>query len=657
MPRAEPALAGLLARIRRSRARDPRLFAVRAALSAVLLSLLLFLCFGPHPWSEGVAERVREGRPIRPIDYARTWGFWAAAANALIVSGLLATVRGWIGPARAAERTELRSRPMPAWARVLLAGALATSAILAWPRLTFSWWDDEEYAVRRYIDGAHVAGAEGLRFERIEWRDTFWDDREANNHVPQSVLSRLSLSIWRFVARPELPFADERAVRFPMYLAGIASVAMTGFFLHRLGFVAAGVGAAWLLALHPWHIRYASEARGYALLLLLVPASWVLLVDILERGTWRRWIAYGLVQTVLLWTHASMIHQLAVTNLIALVLVWRLRRDSPQGLREQMTRLLVTNLASAGLFAQLMLSNLVQVLRYLESWQGEESSVPALREVGAHLLAGVGWQARDPHYVSVGALAGAEPTWFAALLAFVAACFVAGTIRLLRAGVVPRLLLPALLLPALLLYLVSELRGDRFFSWYVLFALPGLASVVSAGATWALSTSSARSLRFGLCAVMCVAGLGMFAWGSQDARTALRAGSVVPSRESVLLTRPTLDPSDPANASIITASFSRPAAYYDPLGRWVDDVEQLQAFMAEADAAGQTLYMNWGRPDLAAQRATDLVDFVVLSGHFEEVATLWGFEKRGKRLVYRYRRTPGTETREAPGPANPAPHR
>ena len=62
--------------------------------------------------------------------------------------------------------------------------------------------------------------------------------------MPQSALSRVSLAIWRAVTRPELPLADERAVRFPMYLAGIASVAVLGLFLQRLELAAAGIGAA-----------------------------------------------------------------------------------------------------------------------------------------------------------------------------------------------------------------------------------------------------------------------------------------------------------------------------------------------------------------------------------------------------------------------------
>lgn len=631
--------------VRRAHASNPRAFRAGVGLGAVLAALLLFLAFGPHPWDEGVAERVREGKPIRPIDYARTWGWWTAAGNALLCAAMLATLRRWLGPADPGERRELAPPRRRPWFVAGVAGAVAASALLAWPRLGFSWWDDEEYCVRRYIDGSYVTGPSGeIRFESLEWRDTFWDDREANNHVPQSALSRASLAVWRAVARPELGFASERAVRLPVYVAGVASVAAAAWFLQRIGLVAAGVAAAWLLALHPWHIRYASEARGYGLILLLLPVSWALLVDVLHRGTWRRWLAYAAVQCLLLWTHASLLYQLALTNLVALgALVW-LHRGSPR-LRDQVARFAVANLASAGLFAQLMLPNLVQVTKYLDEWRGGGGGVP-LREIGSHLLAGVAWRVREPeHYVDLATLAAAEPVafWLAVVLA--ATLLAAGLARLLGAGGLRALLVPALLLPGPLLYAASWLRQDRFFTWYLVSALPGLAAVASAGLTWPLARRSRSRVPAATGTALIASWLGLFAWLTADARSAVRAGSVVPSRESVLLTRPTLDPYAPENARILTASFSRPAAYYDPATRWVDDVAALQTLMAEADRRGVPLYLNWGRPDLAAQRATEILRFIESSGAFEEVATLYGFEKRGKRHVMRYRGSSGTAAR------------
>ena len=52
------------------------------------------------------------------------------------------------------------------------------------------------------------------------------------------------------------------------------------------GPLAGGVGA-WFLALSPWHLRYAVEARGYSSMILFVLLGLVFLVKALERGSWQ----------------------------------------------------------------------------------------------------------------------------------------------------------------------------------------------------------------------------------------------------------------------------------------------------------------------------------------------------------------------------------
>ena len=90
MARQEEGETGLIERIRRSRARDPRLFAARVGLAALLLALLLFLGFGPHPWSEGVAERIREGKPIPVFGDGSTSRDYTHVSD--IVDGVIAAI-------------------------------------------------------------------------------------------------------------------------------------------------------------------------------------------------------------------------------------------------------------------------------------------------------------------------------------------------------------------------------------------------------------------------------------------------------------------------------------------------------------------------------------------------------------------------------------
>jgi hypothetical protein len=170
----------------------------------------------------------------------------------------------------------------------------------------------------------------------------------------------------------------------------------------------------------------------------------------------------------------------------------------------------------------------------------------------------------------------------------------------------------------------------------VVFALPGLALLVAAGIgapALALRPPRARAALAVACTASFVA---LFAWVTHAPRSALRSRSIVPLRESVLLTRPTLEPFAPENARIVTVSFQRPAYYYDPLFVWLNTPEALEARLAEADAAGHTLYVNI-RYGLATRRLPELVQLVEDRARFETVGVLHGYIHGNERRVYRYR--------------------
>ena len=91
----------------------------------------------------------------------------------------------------------------------------------------------------------------------------------------------------------------------------------------RLFGVRAGQIALSLLALHPYHIRFAQEARGYSLMLLLVTASTLLFVRATEsssphsRGVWA---AYVLTSAIAAYAHFyASLALLAQWTLIAIV--------------------------------------------------------------------------------------------------------------------------------------------------------------------------------------------------------------------------------------------------------------------------------------------------------------------------------------------------
>ena len=179
-------------------------FRVAALLAGVALLLVVRLIVGDNPWEGGIAERLGEGKHLRPVDFARTYGWWSAALNLPLCLGLLATRRHWF--TRSEPRESISLRPPDAMPRRLVVATLAAVVVLALlglPRLGHSFWDDEEYSVRVAIDGAYFQGLDDqLDFDDVRWRDTLWHYHKPSNHVPQSILSRLALGVWRSAARP-----------------------------------------------------------------------------------------------------------------------------------------------------------------------------------------------------------------------------------------------------------------------------------------------------------------------------------------------------------------------------------------------------------------------------------------------------------------------
>jgi hypothetical protein len=131
--------------------------------------------------------------------------------------------------------------------------------------------------------------------------------------------------------------------------------------------------------------------------------------------------------------------------------------------------------------------------------------------------------------------------------------------------------------------------------------------------------------------------LGGYAWLSHGIRSSLRSVSIQPTREAVLLMRPTQDPFAEENRDILTVGWQRLPEYYDPNIREISRGEELLALLDEADRTGRQLYATYGRTNLARRRYPELIELVERADLFEPVGRLYGFEPRGMARVYRYR--------------------
>ncbi|MCP5066672.1 MAG: hypothetical protein GY946_08905, partial [bacterium] len=350
---------------------------VRIAIGVLATLLLVHLTTGENPWSFGSWDRVELGQGVKPRD-AMPFVWLASLGNFVLLLGLGASARFWLRPVNARETPddaqeapddaqEAPATVSPTTHRVLLRRILIGAAMVAllvqiWPRMDHSLWVDEEYSARRSILGQYEIENDGtLDWDNLKWRDTFWAYRQPNNHVPFSILSRISTRI-AGASRPEDDV--EFALRAPAMLFGLLGLPAMASLATRIGLPWAGVFAAWLLAIHPWYMRFASAGRGYSLLLFLLPLYWGTAWNLLQQASWRRFAAFGALQFLLIWSYPAVFLLVALTNLWLLFEWWRARGSGSTFLRLSM-RTGLTAFVGAMAFFQVMTPNLIQLSGYL----------------------------------------------------------------------------------------------------------------------------------------------------------------------------------------------------------------------------------------------------------------------------------------------------
>ena len=141
-----------------------------------------------------------------------------------------------------------------------------------------SLWFDEVLTLNTAVQGLAAAG-------------------QVRDHPPLLYwLATLSLSMFP---------ANEFALRLPSLFAGILAVPLLINFGKTAPLPAAGLWAGFLLAISPFHVRYAQEARHYALLLFFALLSLLFLYRALNNSSMRNWLIYGLATSMMLSVHFS----------------------------------------------------------------------------------------------------------------------------------------------------------------------------------------------------------------------------------------------------------------------------------------------------------------------------------------------------------------
>ena len=616
----------------------------RLALAAALAVLLCWLAGPFTPWRLHGLEGVLP-KPGQKLVYTVFAGLsLAAAVNAALCVLLLATSSLW---ARELPAARLRAaEPKRAFGRgawLLLLAAAALGGALRWPLAHRSLWWDEAWSVRKVIVGEWEPRGEGqpggFEFDATGWLETLWYYRTPTNHVLYSAAARTSLAAWRTATGAPPEAFDEFALRLPAWLAAIASIVLVGLLVRDLGFPRAGPVAAFLLALHPWHIRFGADGRGYSFVVLGTLAGGWLLLRALSAGRWRDWLAFAGSQAALLWTFPLALYVPLVLG-PAGALACVLGRDSAGVRATQLMRFAVATLVAAMAYFQAMTPNFAQMRLDLYD---EAAGVPQGwgRILWVYLATGLRERATslpDSEFPTLLGMTQTRPWLPLVVYGLLPTLALGGLARAwLRGGAAERAALAGVVLPTPLFMLHRELQGFALFHRFAAFGLAGVVPLLALGLEGAVSAALRpwRAPRAAHAAALALA-LAAFAALVAPQLRLLATRPIEPTREVVaFLERAQAGVPGGAIRAGVGLGGDVPRVY-DPSIREVNTLEELVALTSEARSAGKPLYVFYGYGTLNHKRRPGLFAPIDDPRLFEPLGHVDGLETESVYRVLRY---------------------
>jgi len=348
----------------------------------------------------------------------------------------------WPASPASSSRTSWPSDKAAQW--ILWALIVPVAAVLRFHDIAAkSFWLDEGMS-------AEIARLPWLQFFRVLW------NREIN-----MALYYLLLRFYMHIG------SSETFVRGLSVLFSVATVPLIYALGARLFGRAAGLTAAWLLAIGAYQVRYAQEARAYALAAFLATLATWLLVRNLQRPAFARWGAYSAVCALLV--YAQLFGALLVLA-HGVSLLW-LPRDSHG---KNHLRNVWKDFGRAVRWFVWLILPVVAVAVHIGSTPAAWIRLPTAGDLSGFFQAAAG-------------NAGIGPVWLDALLLLAAALALRSAWRDKAGSASPNLgnwptvLVFAWLFVPLMVILSASIVRPLFLGRYLMFCLPALALGLAAG--------------------------------------------------------------------------------------------------------------------------------------------------------------------------------
>ncbi len=612
-----------------------------AFLVVVFVVLVIFLIDGENPWDRQITERVAADKALRVKDFIVIGLWWGALANAVITALLLATFRWWSrsiasGSAVASWLTA-STKDRRLWC-VSIAGAMILCAVLCWPRMSLSLWGDEGYSMRQVIVGNYKQLDDGtVELRRLTFEENLWTYKGPNNHFLFTIPARVAHDIWyHWFYLEELEF-NEFALRIPAFIAGLLAIPALALLLARMGFPLAGVLAAYFAAIHPWFVKYTTEARGYSMVLLFAALSCYCLLEALRTSRLRWWLGFSLCNFCIMYAYPAAFYLAGSLGVAGCVMIL-LDRGWSTGAWHQAVRLLFSSAVAAMLYIQLVAPAVPQMLLWLQRDRARGvQDFEWIRDFWAYLTTGMAWDewARDnPVAHTVQDLQTVQPILYGFVLFAIPALALLGLARMCLSSHNNAAIAAAFIAAPVLGLWQAAVTGNMLYVWYLIYALPALIAFIALALDWSGKATKThhRMVAIGAFAVF----IGFYIPATASQMHTLRNHPIEPQRESVQLTRSTLNPYAPENQEIMTATVAFGTKTYDPLQIQVESPNHLRELMAESDSTGRPLFINLGSEGFSRHVAPEVMEIIEKSGAFVLIERLFGMDHQNTRVVYQY---------------------
>ena len=402
--------------------------------------------------------------------------------------------------------------------------------------------------------------------------------------MPFSLLARVSFDAWSHFSGASVGQVSERAVRLPVFVMSMAGLVVLWLVMRRM---LPGTSACWwalvLAALHPWHVRYSSEARGHGFLLLGIPLCFWFLQRALEDDRWRWWLGMGVAQFFCVWSFQGCAPFLVVFNGFLLAgMAWQARRGAAswKRLSRPVLGMTVGGMITLPVMLPLM-EQLAEAIAKLSSLKGP-MGLDWWQDVLSFLLAGFAWVDHDPgnpQNLTLSRMVATHP-WIWLLTPCILLAIAWGVRRLWRCGAPGRLAAIAGPLAAAGMWALLSRKGTFLYPWYLIFMLPGLLMVWAAGLASFVSRTGGGAARSVVLVALLLPMAG-FAWVDVHLAT-LPKENLRGLAEAV-----------PVGA--LHGSLFSDVDVYDGDVIVLDGLAKLDRLIAEARAKGKPLYVSFSR--------------------------------------------------------------